>query len=111
MDENPRKAVDKFLLFADITVGLVADIQITCVPLVIAAKLSVDFVVEFARPIQEVLLGSRIIPLRLTAVAWYEILDLENEVSQIVKSKEVDKSPIRCTPIHICLDVEVFGFR
>lgn len=81
MDENPRKAVDKFLLFADITVGLVADIQITRIPLVISAEFPVDFIVEFARPVQKVFFRSRIVPLGLTAVAWYEILDLENEIS------------------------------
>ena len=80
MDENPRKAVDKFL-FADITVGLVADIQITCVPLIIAAEFLIHFIVEFARPVQKIFFRSRIIPLGLTAAARYEILDLENEIS------------------------------
>ena len=81
MDENPREAVDKFLLFTDVTVGLVTDIQITCIPVGITTEFLIDFIVEFARPIQEILLGSRVIPLRLTVRTGYKVFNLENEVS------------------------------
>ena len=40
--------MDKFLLFAHITVRLVADIQISRVPLIVAAEFPIDLIVKFA---------------------------------------------------------------
>ena len=111
MNKYPREQMNILLLFTYVTLRLVADIQICRIPLIVAAEFPIDLIVKFAGPVEQWLIGCRIVPLGLALLARYEILDLENKVPFVVESKKVNKTPVRWSPEHICLDIEIFGFR
>ena len=102
MNKSPRVAKVN-LVFTNITIWFLTDIEVGHVPLVPLAQLSVNLVVKVLGPHDQVLIVCGGLVLGSTLGTADELTEIDHEVpTLIVKSKVMHEAPVRWTVEHLC---------